>query len=57
MTYLADLGGIIDLLHTVFGRLSGFFTGKLLTAALISAAYRVQSTFASKKSKQGGISM
>ena len=41
LTYLADLGGITDLLHMVFGRLSGLFTGKLLTAALISAAYRV----------------
>ena len=41
LTYLADLGGITDLLHTVFGRMSGFFAGKLLTAALISAAYRV----------------
>ena len=42
LTYLADLGGILDLLHLGFAALTGMFSARLMKAAMISAAYRIQ---------------
>ena len=42
LTYFADLGGILDLLHITCGALTGLFSAKLLSSALVSAVYRIQ---------------
>ena len=42
LTYFADLGGILDLLHLIFGAFTGIFSARLMKAAMISATYRIQ---------------
>ena len=41
LTYLGDMGGILDLLHLSFRFLTGLFTVRLLKAAIIGSAYRI----------------
>ena len=52
LTYFADLGGILDLLHLSFGALTGMFSARLLKAAMISATYRIQKSVSGKKLEQ-----
>ena len=45
LTYLGDLGGLLDIV-LMFGSLcTGFFARKLFQAALIRQAYRIQSYY------------
>ena len=41
LTYLGDLGGLLDLVLVVGSLCSSFFTRRLFTAALIRQAYRI----------------
>ena len=45
LTYLGDLGGLMDILFAIGGLCTGIFASKLFQAALIRQAYRVQSYF------------
>ena len=42
MTYMGDLGGILDLLLLSFKFLTSIFSARLLKAAIIGSAYRIQ---------------
>jgi len=43
LTYLGDLGGLMDILLITGSTLTGLFSAKLFRAALIGSAYRIQS--------------
>ena len=42
LSYLADIGGILDLLHLAFTYIVSLLASKLMRAAIISSAYRVK---------------
>ena len=59
MSYLGDLGGLADVLRVVGSALTGLLSIKMFHAALISSAYRMQSSikdYAASNVKQVGFS-
>ena len=42
--FLGDLGGFIEILYLSFRIVAGLISSKMLTAAIISSAYRIQET-------------
>ena len=60
MTYLGDLGGLLDFIMYFGFTLSSLFVSRLFHAALVKQAYRIQSYLADrtpyyKSSKRNGI--